>query len=88
MVAILCTALMLGILIIYAKKTVLEQNKNLIKVNISESLFYWYTSADFKKASNSQQKWVLRFNNLANTLLIIFTLIILVTFSILLLSFA
>lgn len=88
MIAVLFISIMLGILVIYAKITVLQQNKNLIKVSISESLLYWYTQADFKKATTQQQKWVLRFNNIANSILLFFTLIILVTFAILLLSLA
>lgn len=88
MLIILFTTLMLCVLVIYAKKTILQQNNAFAKINISDSLLYWYTQSDIKKANTPKQKWVFRFNNLANSLLVLFSLIVLVSFAIVLLSLA
>lgn len=88
MLAILLISLMLCVLVIYAKKTVMQQNNLPVKGNVAESVLYWYTPSDFKKLNNPKHKWILRFNNLANSLLLLFTLVVLVSCAIVLLSLA
>jgi hypothetical protein len=88
MIAILLITLTLGIVIFYIKFKILQQYPSLIETNTGESLLLWFTPNDFKKVTNNQEKWVLHFNNVVNTLLIVFSLIAMVCFAIVLLSVA
>ena len=88
MIIILLITLALSLAVFYLKSKILQQNPTLIKANTGESLLLWFTTNDFKKVTTNQQKWVLRFNNLANTLFIVFSLIAMVCFAIILLSLA
>lgn len=88
MIAILLITLALSVVIFCLKSKILQQYPSLIKTNTGESLLLWFTPNDFKKVTTNQEKWVLHFNNLANTLLLIFSLVAMVCFAIVLLSIA